>query len=141
MMIMPVPSSQKEQSRLTIVNIVSQVDTNCDGTVDWEEYLMFMLLECREKDQMLALALKPFPKDILFVKSEHREAIVRVVIIPYMISSQVPAIANNTKGRYAACSRDGTVTFWSMDMDYKTSEKVKLNIDIVLLLHIDAGPL
>ena len=91
---------------------------------------MFMLLECREKDQMIALALKPFPKDIRFIKSEHREAIVRVVIIPYMISSHVPAIVNNTKGRYAACSRDGTVTFWSINMEYKTSKKVILHVYI-----------
>ena len=27
-----------------------KVDTNCDGTVDWDEFLSYMLLEYLEKD-------------------------------------------------------------------------------------------
>jgi Ca2+-binding EF-hand superfamily protein len=39
-----------------------KVDTNCDGTVDWDEYLSYMLLEYREKDAMNFLKQpKPFP--------------------------------------------------------------------------------
>ena len=39
-----------------------KVDTNCDGTVDWDEYLSYMLLEYREKDAMqFAKHPKPFP--------------------------------------------------------------------------------
>lgn len=29
-----------------------QVDANCDGSVDWDEYLSYMLLEFQEKSQM-----------------------------------------------------------------------------------------
>lgn len=32
-----------------------KVDTNCDGTVDWDEYLSYMLLEYQEKDTMTSL--------------------------------------------------------------------------------------
>ena len=32
--------------------IFMKVDTNCDGTVDWDEYLTYMLLECRGQDTM-----------------------------------------------------------------------------------------
>ena len=40
-----------------------KVDTNCDGTVDWDEYLSYMLLEYRGKDDMNIHNLsKPFPK-------------------------------------------------------------------------------
>lgn len=42
-----------------------KVDTNCDGTVDWDEYLSYMLLEYREKDamnfQQQHKPLPPFP--------------------------------------------------------------------------------
>ena len=45
--------------------IFMKVDTNCDGTVDWEEYLTYMLLECREKDSMNVQSLRlPFPRDV-----------------------------------------------------------------------------
>ena len=105
---------------------VYQVDTNCDGTVDWEEYLTFMLLECRERDIMTTVDLKPFPHTIRLVQSEHRDSIIRIVIVPY-ISSHLAAKSSysNLNGRYVACGKDGTVTFWSMGMEHKTSEKVK----------------
>ncbi|CAK8691170.1 unnamed protein product [Clavelina lepadiformis] len=32
-----------------------KVDTNCDGAVDWDEYLSYMLLEYQEKDSMTSL--------------------------------------------------------------------------------------
>lgn len=108
------------------VPCVRQVDTNCDGTVDWEEYLTFMLLECRERDLMTTMELKPFPRVARFITSEHRDSIVRIVLVPYMISSQIAAVMNNSKGRYVACGKDGTVTFWSMSMEHKTSQKVIL---------------
>ena len=41
--------------------IFMKVDTNCDGTVDWDEYLTYMLLECREKDSMHVQERQPFP--------------------------------------------------------------------------------
>ena len=44
--------------------IFMKVDTNCDGTVDWDEYLTYMLLECREKDSMSVQARQPFPRDV-----------------------------------------------------------------------------
>ena len=29
-----------------------KIDTNCDGTVDWDEFCTYMLLEYQEKDTM-----------------------------------------------------------------------------------------
>ncbi|KAI0229573.1 WD repeat-containing protein on Y chromosome [Lamellibrachia satsuma] len=105
--------------------IFMKVDTNCDGTVDWEEYITFMLLECRERDLMTTMEMMPFPRVIRFIQSEHRDSVVRIVIVPYVISSHMVAKSyNNAKGRYVACSKDGTVTFWSMSMDHKSSRKV-----------------
>ncbi|KAK2175398.1 hypothetical protein NP493_732g02019 [Ridgeia piscesae] len=100
-----------------------KVDTNCDGTVDWEEYLTFMLLECRERDMMTSLQLKPFPRRILLIPSEHRESIVRIALIPYAITSHVAAVRKNVKGRYVACGKDGTVSIWSMGMEHKSTRK------------------
>ena len=115
---------------------VYQVDTNCDGTVDWEEYLTFMLLECRERDIMTTVDLKPFPHTIRLVQSEHRDSIIRIVIVPY-ISSHLAAKSSysNLNGRYVACGKDGTVTFWSMGMEHKTSEKVKSFAQTIETVH------
>ena len=71
---------------LNINLLILQVDTNCDGTVDWDEYLSYMLLEYREKDTMNFMTkLKPFPKRLRLVPNmnryqRHHDFIVKVNI-------------------------------------------------------------
>ncbi|XP_041712372.1 uncharacterized protein LOC121545686 [Coregonus clupeaformis] len=59
--------------------IFMKVDTNCDGRMDWVEYLNYMLLEYREKDS-LQQQNRPlyFPKPLKIVPVAHCEAIVRL---------------------------------------------------------------
>ncbi len=67
------------------------MDTNCDGTVDWDEYLSYMLLEYREKDQMnMTNAVKPFPKSMRSVANinryqRFRDSIISLSYIPNLI--------------------------------------------------------
>lgn len=44
------------------------MDKNCDGTVDWDEYLTYMLLECQERDTMNVLAQQPFTRNVSHYK-------------------------------------------------------------------------
>ena len=38
-----------------------KIDTNCDGTVDWDEFCTYMLLEYQEKDSMTRGGRMPYP--------------------------------------------------------------------------------
>ncbi|KAK2181266.1 hypothetical protein NP493_404g02060 [Ridgeia piscesae] len=106
--------------------IFMKVDMNSDGTVDWEEFTSYTLRKCRERDQMKSMGLKPFPRFVRVIPSDHRVSVIRIVIVPYMIGGHTTtmSVANNAKGRYVACDKDGTVTSWSMTMERKSTRKV-----------------
>ena len=113
---------------------------NSDGTVDWEEFTSYTLRKCRERDQMKSMGLKPFPRFVRVIPSDHRVSVIRIVIVPYMIGGHTTtmSVANNAKGRYVACDKDGTVTSWSMTMERKSTRKVMSRaFDVVL--HVRRG--
>jgi len=74
-----------------VVQIFMKVDTNCDGTVDWNEYLTFMLLEEQHKQAMnfnaerrclpskLVRRVKPGRKSPSY---DHSDDVVRIVFQP-----------------------------------------------------------
>ena len=102
------------------------MDTNSDGTVDWEEFTNYTLRKCRERDQMMSMGLKPFPRHVRVVPSEHRVGVIRIIIVPYILGNNLVtmSVANNAKGRYVVCDKDGTVTSWSMGMERRSTRKV-----------------
>jgi len=54
-----------------------KVDTNCDGTVDMDEYLTYMLLEYQEKQSMVNIEQEhPVPDQITPIRSSHGDSIV-----------------------------------------------------------------
>jgi len=56
-----------------------KVDTNCDGTVDMDEYLTYMLLEYQEKQSMVNIDQEhPVPDQITPIRSNHGDSIVCV---------------------------------------------------------------
>ena len=62
--------------------VLSQVDNDCDGTVDWNEYLSYMLLEYQEKDNMLTHHLvTPFAFPMAEKPSNHVESISRICLL------------------------------------------------------------
>ncbi|XP_069035623.1 cilia- and flagella-associated protein 337 isoform X2 [Lepisosteus oculatus] len=103
--------------------IFMKVDTNCDGNVDWDEYLNYMLLEYREKDS-LQQQTRPlyFPKPLKIVPVAHCEVIVRLQFYPFQTpqadkkdsgeQSGLPK-ARTQLGRYLSISRDGILYYWS----------------------------
>ena len=53
-----------------------KIDTNCDGTVDWDEFCTYMLLEYKERQDMNYVNETPFPNPFRYVSNNHRETIV-----------------------------------------------------------------
>ncbi|XP_041112477.1 WD repeat-containing protein on Y chromosome-like [Polyodon spathula] len=101
--------------------IFMKVDTNCDGSVDWDEYLNYMLLEYREKDS-LHRQNRPlfFPKPLKLIPVAHCEVIVRIQF--YHIQTRQAEKKENKMGlplaltrlgRYMSISRDGFLSYWS----------------------------
>ncbi|KAI4873765.1 hypothetical protein NFI96_010621 [Prochilodus magdalenae] len=104
--------------------IFMKVDTNCDGTVDWEEYLNYMLLEYREKDSLQKQNLPLyFPKPLVIVPVAHCQPIVRLQLYPFQtVKSEEKGLAEQAAsapnshmqpGRYLSISRDGILNYWS----------------------------
>ncbi|KAL2104306.1 hypothetical protein ACEWY4_001174 [Coilia grayii] len=98
-----------------------KVDTNCDGTVDWDEYLNYMLLEYREKDS-LQKQNRPlyFPKPLKVVPVAQCEPIVRIQFHPYQapqadkkVGEKGAVPKTRMHGRYLTVSRDGILNYWS----------------------------
>lgn len=109
--------------------IFMKVDTNCDGTVDWDEYLTYMLLECREKDQMQEQASQPFPRYLTSVDSEHRDSIIALKFLPWVVPRQDEDWTHSekleqSKGKYISVGRDGVVSVWTMDMKQTASHVI-----------------
>ncbi|XP_076314990.1 WD repeat-containing protein on Y chromosome-like [Tachypleus tridentatus] len=97
--------------------IFMKIDTNCDGTIDWEEYLSYMLLEYLEKDSMSSnYREKPFPGKLRLISSfDHKGSIVRISFYPSNI--QTMSDSDNLSGKYLTLSKEGNLCFWSSDMN------------------------
>ncbi|CAH1253656.1 EFCAB8 [Branchiostoma lanceolatum] len=96
-----------------------KVDTNCDGTVDWDEYLSYMLLEYQEKDIMSTTFREvPFPMPLRGIPSAHRDTI-NSISYYQLLTNRHGVTANdadNPGGRYITMSKEGVINFWNSEM-------------------------
>ncbi|XP_078673721.1 WD repeat-containing protein on Y chromosome-like isoform X1 [Branchiostoma floridae x Branchiostoma belcheri] len=96
-----------------------KVDTNCDGTVDWDEYLSYMLLEYQEKDIMSTTFREvPFPMPLRGIPSSHRDTI-NSISYYQLLTNRHGVMANdadNPGGRYITMSKEGVINFWNSEM-------------------------
>ena len=104
--------------------VFMKVDTNCDGTVDWDEYLSYMLLEYREKDQMNAtVSEKPFPKSMKEIIHSHHDNLTKILFVPTQSPRYTPGNADDPEyyvhGRYLTVSRNGILNFWNIEMEHQ----------------------
>ncbi|XP_067323171.1 EF-hand calcium-binding domain-containing protein 8 [Anolis sagrei] len=98
--------------------IFMKVDINCDGAVDWEEYLNYMLREYRGKDDMMKNKMIPeFQTNMKRVPVAHSEEIVKIQFFPNQTRGRKDrprkAGARSTPGRFLTVSRDGILHYWS----------------------------
>uniref|UniRef100_A0A803THS0 WD repeat-containing protein on Y chromosome n=1 Tax=Anolis carolinensis TaxID=28377 RepID=A0A803THS0_ANOCA len=98
--------------------IFMKVDINCDGAVDWEEYLNYMLREYRGKDDMMKNKLLPeFKPNMKRVPVAHSEEIVKIQFFPNQTRGRKDRPrkvgGRSTPGRFLTVSRDGILHYWS----------------------------
>uniref|UniRef100_H2XNQ0 WD repeat-containing protein on Y chromosome n=1 Tax=Ciona intestinalis TaxID=7719 RepID=H2XNQ0_CIOIN len=116
--------------------IFMKVDNNCDGTVDWDEYLSYMLLEYQEKKNMFTLDQDcPFPNRLSIKTSNHLESICSVRLLqnqykpytnPYTqafgrANAHGEAEPDDSASRYLTLSREGVLNIWNMDWTLQKS--------------------
>ncbi|XP_060578286.1 WD repeat-containing protein on Y chromosome-like isoform X2 [Ruditapes philippinarum] len=95
-----------------------KVDANCDGVVDWEEFVTYNLLEYKEKTLMMEmLREKPFPNDTREIDSRHRDIIVKILFYPNVRKSgAVSSKICYKSGKYVTLSKEGVIGLWSLSM-------------------------
>lgn len=95
-----------------------KVDANCDGQVDWEEYVTYNLLEYKEKTLMIeTLRERPFPNEIREIESRHRDVIVKILFYPSIrkTGSKNCEIERHS-GKYLTLSKEGLLGIWNLKM-------------------------
>ena len=95
-----------------------KVDANCDGVVDWEEYVTYNLLEYKEKTLMFEmLREKPFPNEMRDIESKHRDSIIRILFYPNVrkTGDRTCSIDHNS-GKYITLSKEGIIGIWNLRM-------------------------
>ncbi|XP_041468554.1 WD repeat-containing protein on Y chromosome-like isoform X2 [Lytechinus variegatus] len=108
--------------------VFMKVDANCDGTVDWDEYLSYMLLEYQERDHMSNLFKDiPFPKPLKNIPSNHRDMIAKIGFYQ-TINLRHGGIADEGEhnGRHISVSKEGIINFWNMEMNLIKSVTLEL---------------
>jgi len=96
----------KEEMKIMFMKI----DTNCDGTVDWDEFCTYMLLEYKERQDMNYVNETPFPQPFRSVHNDHRETIVGIGYLQKSKSNRFTTVDNN-----------GTFSLWNTDMQLQKS--------------------
>ncbi|XP_071834643.1 cilia- and flagella-associated protein 337-like isoform X2 [Apostichopus japonicus] len=99
--------------------VFMKVDANCDGTVDWDEYLSYMLLEYQEKDHMSNLFKEiPFPKPLRVIASNHRDTLTKVGFFQ-TVNLRHSSMSEDSEqgGRYISVSKEGVINIWNIEMN------------------------
>ncbi|XP_033640138.1 WD repeat-containing protein on Y chromosome-like [Asterias rubens] len=107
--------------------VFMKVDANCDGTVDWDEYLSYMLMEYQERDHMSNLFKEiPFPKPLREIHSNHRDMLSKVGFYQNLnLRHGNLHDEGEHGGRYISVSKEGVINFWSMDMHLQRSVTIE----------------
>ncbi|XP_038078621.1 WD repeat-containing protein on Y chromosome-like isoform X2 [Patiria miniata] len=107
--------------------VFMKVDANCDGTVDWDEYLSYMLMEYQERDHMSNLFKEiPFPKPLREIHSNHRDMLTKVGFYQNLNLRHGNLHEEGEHGgRYISVSKEGVINFWSMDMHLQRSVAIE----------------
>ncbi|MBN3300586.1 WDR49 protein, partial [Amia calva] len=92
-----------------------QVDTSCDGYVDWDEFCTYMLLQYNERDYAghhkdTFLSTQPLIKHCLYNK---QEPTTRILAVP------VPQPL-----RFVSISKEGTLTIWNRNLRILKTQEV-----------------
>ncbi|CAL8242581.1 unnamed protein product [Merluccius merluccius] len=106
--------------------IFMKVDTNCDGTVDLDEYMNYMMLECTQKDSLQNMDRLYFPKpfQLLPVSTASTVPIVGIQFVPSQRRQSSTKSSTQPEGMYLTLRRDGILSYWNGD--FKQTHTVDL---------------
>ncbi|XP_062516095.1 WD repeat-containing protein on Y chromosome-like isoform X2 [Corticium candelabrum] len=126
----------KGKNRQQMNFMFMKIDSNCDGTIDWDEFCTYMLLQYQEKDGMGSTDRdKPFPRPLRIIQSPHHDVVSCICWLQNTrrVGGDGPIEEHKMKdGRYVMVSKEGTACFWNSDMvlqktvtlDYPTHKKM-----------------
>ncbi|KAL7885002.1 hypothetical protein AOLI_G00077720 [Acnodon oligacanthus] len=125
--------------------IFMKVDSNCDGILEWDDYLDYMFLEYKQKD-ILQQKNQPlyFPKPLMIVPADHHDVIVQVQFCSLQhptcketldLGEQGTAVGSVNGGRYLSISQNGTLNVWS------ESFKLQRSVNISKMAHTAGQPI
>ncbi|KAK3580718.1 hypothetical protein CHS0354_005723 [Potamilus streckersoni] len=107
-----------------------RVDSNCDGAVDWEEYVTFILLEYEKNLMVETIRDRPFPNDFREIYSRHRDAIVKIAFYPTVRKSSSNRLKTDySNGKYVTLSKEGVLSVWTLDMVHLKTYNTVYNRD------------
>ncbi|KAG2450287.1 hypothetical protein HYH02_004795 [Chlamydomonas schloesseri] len=90
-----------------LAKLFMRIDANSDGTVDWDEFSTYMLLEsqgsARVREFESTVTMQQPDMSMLSEHTGHRDAMTHITSM---------RLANGVD-RYATCGRDGTVRLWN----------------------------
>ncbi|XP_036435600.1 WD repeat-containing protein on Y chromosome-like [Colossoma macropomum] len=125
--------------------IFMKVDSNCDGILEWEDYLDYMFLEYKQKDILQQKnRLLYFPKPLKIVPADHHDIIVQLQFYSFQHPAgdkkmdpgeHGTAVGSVNGGRYLSISQNGTLSFWS------ESFKLQRTVNISKMAHTAGQPI
>ncbi|XP_034416764.1 WD repeat-containing protein on Y chromosome-like [Cyclopterus lumpus] len=101
-----------------LIPLFYQIDTNCDGTVDFVELLEFLNNKTQASEGLKYQNI--FAKHVTVTPSNHYNNIVKMIFIPYLpCESADPTGEPRTyqRGQYISITSDGVFTIWSDRFD------------------------
>uniref|UniRef100_A0A8C2X8J3 WD repeat-containing protein on Y chromosome n=1 Tax=Cyclopterus lumpus TaxID=8103 RepID=A0A8C2X8J3_CYCLU len=90
-----------------LIPLFYQIDTNCDGTVDFVELLEFLNNKTQASEGLKYQNI--FAKHVTVTPSNHYNNIVKMIFIPYLPCE--------SRGQYISITSDGVFTIWSDRFD------------------------
>ncbi|XP_032671627.1 WD repeat-containing protein on Y chromosome-like [Odontomachus brunneus] len=104
--------------------LFKKIDVKLDGKVTWDEFISYLLIEFQlqnisRKSQMVEMSLTALPK---LLRTYHRTAVCRITFCPEVLSDRSTSFQ---RGCYLTVSREGTINYWSLDVEYERSVQSK----------------
>ncbi|EFA09801.1 WD repeat-containing protein on Y chromosome [Tribolium castaneum] len=102
--------------------IFMRMNTARNGFVNWNEFISFLILCYEQKDVKAEFETleNPIPVAATLVRSNHRYTINRITYCPTVRPDRTISWHD---GSFMTCSRDGTINYWSLDVQFERSVK------------------
>ncbi|XP_020618974.1 WD repeat-containing protein 49-like [Orbicella faveolata] len=121
-----------------VTALFMKIDSSSDGEINWDEFCTFMQLEYAEKeDSYLRSKETAFTLPAIIAMSENSNSSQREHVI---------RLCNTADNNFLVVSKDGLVSFWSQNMEFKrmkhahvenSTKKTKWITDFVLMPHFN----